>query len=159
MFVNSIDWLDHSWRLVTAPLLHTNTNHLLMNLAAYGLIYSFSHESLTSWRMPVVTLVCGTLSTLGFALSPSELSSLVGLSGALHGCLIYLAFCEWKQSPKLMSATIVLVLVKVAWEQTFGAPAHTAELIGASVAIWSHLTGVIAGALLAVSRLTFLSNT
>lgn len=154
-FINHSNWSLQPWRLLTAPLLHTNQYHLLINLAAYLLIYFYSQESLKGWRMPLVTLICGLLSTLGFALSPTPLSSLVGLSGALHGVLVYLAICEWRQSPKLMSITLILVVGKVAWEQLYGASSHTAELIGASVAIWSHLSGVLAGVALAVSRQLF----
>ena len=135
--------------LVTASLLHTNGAHLAMNLLAYGLIYHYSYSSLKGWRMLVITLVCGFLATAGFACSPSELTSLVGLSGALHGCLIYMAVREWKQSPWLMTMTLAMVSLKIMWEMSVGPAEMTAQLIGAQVAIWSHLSGALGGLVLA----------
>nr|WP_224746080.1 rhombosortase [Neiella litorisoli] len=138
------------WVLLSTPLLHTNGYHLMMNVAAYCLIASLSSSSLHSWRMPVLTLWLGALSTLGFALFNHQLTSLVGLSGALHGIVAYLVIREFNSGPKFMLVLGAGLVIKLAWEQFVGASAHTASLIDANVAVLSHLTGAIAGTLTAL---------
>ncbi|GGA73738.1 rhombosortase [Neiella marina] len=147
----SIPLFQQLWVLITAPLLHTNFYHLIMNIAAYGLIASLSVCCLASWRMPALTLLLGGLSTLGFALFNQQLSSLVGLSGALHGVVAYLIIREFSTGPKFMLFLAVGLVVKLLWEQFIGGSSYTATLIDANVAVLSHLAGAISGALLGIS--------
>ena len=149
IFYNFIPLEQQPLALITATLLHTNINHLLMNFAAYFLIYHYSFTALKSWKMPLVTMICGVGAILGFAATSTENTSLVGLSGALHGCLVYMAICEIKDSPKLMAITLVCVIAKITYEQIFGASSLTVELIAAKVATECHLYGAITGGLLA----------
>lgn len=137
------------WSLITAPLLHTNSYHLAMNLLAFLVIPQLSDSSLKLWRMPLLTLLFGAASTLGFAWLNQELSSLVGLSGALHGVVAYLAIREWRSAPGFMTVLAAGLVLKVAIEAYYGGSVATAELIQAQVATTSHLAGAIAGALLA----------
>ena len=145
-FRTRIPLAEQSWSLVTSVFLHTNFNHLLMNVAAFLLIAWISDGSLSGWRLPIVTTACGIGATLGFAIYEQGLSSLVGLSGALHGLVVYIAIREFKASPLLLGMLLLGVIAKITWEQLFGATELTQQLINAHVATTSHLWGALTGA-------------
>ncbi|MBW8192367.1 rhombosortase [Neiella marina] len=138
------------WTLISAPLAHTNGYHLVMNLMAYVIIAQLSDTALRSWRMPLVTLCLGALSSLGFIMGDSGLTSLVGLSGALHGVVAYLVIREFNSARLFMAVLATGLVIKLIAEGYWGGSEVTSQLIDAQVATSNHLVGAIAGALLAI---------
>ncbi|MCM2679356.1 rhombosortase [Echinimonas agarilytica] len=138
------------WVLLSAPLLHTNLYHLIMNLAAYVFLCAFNEGSLKGWRIVAVTLLMGAVSTAYFACLNDSLTSLVGLSGALHGCMVYLAIREFRSAPLIMSTLLVGICIKIGWELFNGGSAVSAHLIDATVAVQAHVGGALGGLITAL---------
>ncbi|MCL1142588.1 rhombosortase [Shewanella gaetbuli] len=135
------------WRIVTGNLLHTNMWHLAMNLAGFWVII-FLHELHYKRHTGKLILLFSSLCLLegiGLYLFYPQLQAYVGLSGLLHGLFTFGAIMDIRKG--LISGYVLLlgVILKVLYEQYFGASADISELISARVATESHLVGVIAG--------------
>lgn len=143
------------WRLWSGHLLHTNSWHLLMNLAGLVVIIMLHGNYYRGW--PFVFLVVAGFGLSGLALlfwSP-ETSLYVGLSGWLHALLVYGA-CEdvrrhWSSGWLILAG----VAAKVGWEQWQGASNDLVMLIEADVAVDAHLYGAICGVLLFAALFSF----
>ncbi|WP_076585187.1 rhombosortase [Vibrio ostreicida] len=136
---------DQWWRILTGNFTHTNFTHLGMNLAGLWVIsYLFRPKSLSlMWVLLGVSLGVGVLNLM------SNMSTYVGLSGALHGFFAYYALKEWLEGRSSSGWLVLGVIAKVTWEMTMGASQSTSELIGARVAVESHMFGTISGLVLA----------
>ena len=95
-------------------------------------------------------LTAGLITSVGIWFSSPELNQYVGLSGILHGVFVWGAIQDIKQQDKLGWLLLLGVTVKVIHEQLYGASSDVANLIDANVAIYAHLWGAIAGALVAI---------
>lgn len=147
------------WRLLTAMLIHTNAFHLMLNLVAWWVIGYFSVTALRRWRLVVVTLLCGLGSNLGVFLVYPNITRFVGLSGALHGVLIYALLREWQQNRGLMTLILAGTIAKIVSEQITGGNPYVAKEIGARILIEGHLTGAISGLVLALITLVVTAAT
>ena len=139
------------WRVITGHLTHTNTNHLLMNAAGFIIICAaFARE--TRWLESLIVISCICLmSSLCLGLFTDI--HYFGLSSLLHGYLLYFLIAHWRTSPKLHSLFIIAIILKVIGETTqFIDTQETATLIGAKVAVESHLYGGIAGLILSLLK-------
>nr|WP_237292953.1 rhombosortase [Vibrio anguillarum] len=136
------------WRILTGNFTHTNFTHLGMNLAGLWIIHFVFQPSSKKW---LISLLATSL-MVGVSLFLSRMQVYVGLSGALHGMFAYLALQEALQGRRSSWLLVVGVIVKVVWEQIFGASSNTSELINARVAIEAHLAGMLAGLILAIGE-------
>lgn len=136
------------WRFLTGNFLHTNTNHLLLNLAGFGLICAlhYRYYRVISFFASVLVLSLGT--TFGVYLFAAELSWYVGLSGMLHGLCVWGGWQDIRHGLKSGWLLLAGVLLKVTYEQYSGADAMVADLIDARVAIDAHLFGALSGFIL-----------
>jgi rhomboid family GlyGly-CTERM serine protease len=135
------------WRYVTGHFLHTNSYHLLLNVAGLGLLWAlhgfyYQYKSII-W---VILLCIGTSSGIYFF--SKNLVWYVGLSGMLHGLFIIGAYFDVTKKMKTGWLLLIAVWVKVIYEQYVGPSQEIAELIGANVAIDAHLYGTITGSLM-----------
>lgn len=136
------------WRLITGHLMHANHWHLLMNLGAFAVLLAIHGMHLTLLRL-LVLFIGGSLLT-GLALlwlSPNTMIY-TGLSGWLHGLIIWGAcvdICKKWQSGWLI---LLGVFAKVLWEQYTGGSPEMVALIGVNVAVNSHLFGALSGLML-----------
>lgn len=143
------------WRLWTGHLLHTNSWHLVMNLAGLAVI-TMLHGNYYR-RGQFLFLLCAGCLLISLALlfwSPA-IGLYVGLSGWLHALLVFGA-CEdirrnWSSGWLILAG----VAAKVCWEQWQGASADLVTLIEADVAVDAHLYGALCGALLFVVVFSF----
>lgn len=136
------------WRLLTGHLLHTNSWHLLMNLAGFILILLL-HGMYYSGRGLLLLLMAGNL-LIGLALywfSP-EIQIYLGLSGFLHALLVCGCLIDIQRNWSSGWLILVATFGKVLWEQYRGASQDVAALIGAEVAIDAHLYGALTGLVL-----------
>jgi len=70
-----------------------------------------------------------------------------GLSGVLHGLIVFGALAAWRRDRKgIWLVAVVLVGLKLVMEQLRGVPGSLSDLIGAPVAVDGHLWGAISGA-------------
>lgn len=129
------------WRILTGNFTHTNFAHLAINLAGLWVIHFVFQPSS---KQLLLSLLMSSLA-VGVSLFLSSMQIYVGLSGSLHGVFAYLALQEALQGRRSSWLLVIGVIVKVTWEQVFGASVSTSELINARVAIEAHLAGMLAG--------------
>lgn len=140
------------WRILTGNFTHTNIWHLLMNTAGLWVIcYLFTPTRKTLLFLLIIVSTC-----VGLALIFSDIQIYLGLSGTLHGLFAYLALSEALNHRKSSWLLVFGVIVKIAWEQAYGAPDTTSSMIAARVAIEAHLAGGIIG--IAAALLVWLPN-
>ena len=139
------------WRLLSGHLVHTNTAHLMLNGAAIvALWFVFGQNALLGRRHPVVaylglTALLAVLISLGLWIFYPAVEVYYGLSGVLHGLFCFGALSDLYQRRWSGALLLIGCWAKVAWELAAGPSATTAEMIGAEVAVSSHLLGTIFG--------------
>lgn len=141
--------VDHFqlWRLISANFLHTNIYHLLLNTASLSLMWYLFGKNITSNTLFLLFICCSFAVTIGIHFFSHHIDKYVGLSGVLHGIFIFLLYKEIKKHSTLAYVLLFIVILKISYEQFFGANADMARLIDAKVAIDAHLYGGICGVL------------
>lgn len=133
------------WRLLSAHLSHTNGYHLLLNSMGLLVVVSlFSSVFKKITLLPSFFFSALFISLCLFTFE-KELMWYVGLSGVLHAFFaigLYADLCKKERGSYLLGFVFV---GKIAYEQYYGSPESTAQLIEASVFINAHLYGAIAG--------------
>ncbi|GAB2993144.1 rhombosortase [Psychrosphaera aestuarii] len=135
------------WRIISGQLVHTNTAHLYMNLAGLLLVWALHGDHYRPYALPalsIIGVVCVGLLVTFF----SQTGSYSGFSGVLHFLLAFGALIDISKRDKTGWLLIIGLILKVAYENTFGAASSTAELIGAAVAVDAHAFGVVTGILI-----------
>ncbi len=139
----SYEGIQHSeyWRLLTANFVHLGWTHLILNIVALLLISELATTALT-W-LYTFSLICSVGITLGLLLFSPEVTWYVGFSGILHGLLALIA---WQQIHTYQGKVLlILLIVKLVWEQYYGALPATADFTGGNVIVDAHLYGAIVG--------------
>jgi rhomboid family GlyGly-CTERM serine protease len=137
--------LGEYWRLFTGNLLHTNNWHLVMNLAGLWVIMLLHQQYYRSVSFTFIFVALCWLQGIGLYLFYPGLLGYVGLSGMLHGLFTYGALKDISVGMRSGYLLLIGVIVKVGYEQWFGASEQVTEMIGARVATEAHLIGVITG--------------
>lgn len=138
------------WRIFSCNFIHLNAAHLGMNLAGLWLLYLFFEQEIT-FKNWLSLLLVGALGVGGgiYYLSP-EVSWYVGLSGVLHGIVIFGALRALRTIPIMASLVLCLMIGRLIWEQTPDYDVnYLRDTIGGAVLVNAHLYGAVTGALLA----------
>lgn len=138
------------WRLFSAHLVHLNLVHGLLNLAGLWLIIFWvgAERRRASW------LLAGALIALSISLAlylwQPNISYYVGLSGVLHGLLVFGLAPLCAQNLPAGWAGIIAISIKLCYEQIIpGGNSATEVLIAGPVVSIAHIYGAVSGALLA----------
>lgn len=147
------------WRLLTGHLVHSNTQHALLNLAGLWLIASLFERNARAIVWIVLTVLMACVSSIGFWLFKPEMTSYVGFSGVLHGLFFIAAISEWPRDRLVAGALALFLAGKLILTQFMGPSASTEAMIGVSIAEIAHLLGAAQGIVLGwlFRRLLFLS--
>ncbi|MGQ8363803.1 rhombosortase [Glaciecola sp. 1036] len=132
------------YRLITAHLVHQNTNHLLLNLAGLTVLILLFSDYCTNSQQLILFLVCGFVISLSILIF-SDLEVYLGLSGCLHGIFAWGVCQDVKKKRKSGWVLAIGLIIKIIYEQFFYQPGTTEKLIEISVAVDAHLWGAIAG--------------
>ncbi|MGS0692953.1 rhombosortase [Shewanella sp. 30m-9] len=135
------------WRLVSGNLLHTNAWHLYMNLAGFWVILALHEQHYRAKGLSILFFSLCLMQGLGLLAFYPMLIGYVGLSGMMHGLFAFGAVCDIRQGYKSGYLLLLGVILKVAYEQYFGASIEMTQLIGARVATEAHLVGLVCGLL------------
>ena len=141
------------WRVITGHVTHLGWNHLAMNVAGLWLVtYVFAPLG-KPWLWATFMFATAILTSAGLFFFKPQLSFYVGLSGILHG-IIVIGASRWIQEGDWMGfLVLVVVTVKIGWEQTFGALPLSQEMAGGSVVVDAHLCGTLGGLFIALWEL------
>ncbi len=132
------------WRVLSGHVVHVSWAHLGVNVAVGALVVAALGRHLGPW----VFLLCAAGTTAGLFLFSLGVKWYAGLSGVLHGLIVYGALEAWRRDRRwIWLAAIALVALKVSLEEWRGAPGGLAELVGAPIVVRAHLYGAISGAL------------
>jgi len=134
-----------AWRLFTAHFVHLGWGHLLMNLAALGLIWGLAWRTLRVSAWLVISLTSMLSVSLGLLMFNPVLEWYVGLSGMLHGLLLAGVMANLASGHRFEIVLLLALFVKVAWEQLYGALPGSADFAGGAVVVDAHLYGLIGG--------------
>ncbi|GIU49100.1 rhombosortase [Shewanella sairae] len=146
------------WRLLTGNLLHTNLWHLVMNLTGLWVIIALHEQHYRATKLSVLFIILCLLQGIGLLAFYPELVGYVGLSGMLHGLFAYGAVFDIRQGYKSGYLLLLGVILKVAYEQYYGASAEVTALIDARVATEAHLIGLMCGLTCAGIVLVYLAS-
>jgi len=140
------------WRIFTGQFVHSNWYHLLLNCGGIFLIWALHAEHTTAksyaFNIVFLALFCG----LGLYAFYPETHIYTGLSGLLHGVIVFGAIKDINTGMKSGYLLLIGVWAKVLWEQYSGPNADVGALINARVAIEAHLIGVIGGCLFLLEK-------
>lgn len=132
------------WRLLTGNLVHTNYNHLALNLAGVWLLYYLFIEHLTVGLFYSLLLLLSLAVGLGLWWFSPATEWYAGVSGALYGmyfamgCIALYKRDYWSGLP-----VVLLIVGKLLTDEFWPDLAQTnAELIEAPVLTFSHVLGV-----------------
>ena len=143
--INSGQW----WRVISAHLDHLGWSHWLLNslsLLLTALLFNAIKASQWCW-----SFLCSALAVSAglFWLEP-QLSWYVGLSGVLHGLLVFGAIIQIQKQTLFYALILFILIGKLIYEQAFGSSRELEYLIGGGVVINAHLYGAIGGGLAAL---------
>ncbi len=164
----SSQWIDSSWaydrnavqggelwRLLTANFLHTNWNHLALNMGGLFIIWHIYWDiGNFKWQGLFILVPAVLGAVLLYWLSPESVHY-VGLSGALHGTIVAFAIADLKLNRWLGIGVLAGVAIKLAMEQIYGSSEMVMDLIGTTVAVNSHLWGVVSGVIIGIVFFVF----
>ena len=139
------------WRLVTGHLVHLGTYHTVMNLAGLVVWYAlFGMPRLYHLIIMLFSLCLGT-GILIFIFS-SEVDYYAGLSGVLHGLIIY-SLLMVASRDRIYWLFVVGLTGKVIYEHTPGYDVnYLLEQMNAPVVVDAHLYGFILGCVFALAK-------
>ena len=137
--------LTEFWRLWTAHWVHVGWMHFFLNMLAFSFLpFIFPHAR--NWHLCALLLVLPPFISLAFYFYLPYIEAYAGLSGVLHGLYtaVSLVYLQYPQERKFAILVLVLITMKIVWENTFG-QTGTAQLIGSPVLTEAHLIGAIGG--------------
>ncbi|WP_298445816.1 rhombosortase [uncultured Ferrimonas sp.] len=132
------------WRLFSGHLLHSNSAHLWMNLGGLWLLFGLHQPHYQPKRIWPISLLMMLFISAGIYWGVTDTWRYVGLSALLHGLFTFGALHDIQRGWATGWWLLLGVIAKVAWENIYGASEQTATLINATVAVESHLLGVVA---------------
>ncbi|WP_125559543.1 rhombosortase [Pseudoalteromonas rubra] len=141
------------WRIWTSQYVHTNWMHWLLNVIGIVFIWVLHAEYRTPKTYMLHLLLLGLWTGIGIWLFCPDIRIYTGLSGLLHGVIVWGAIKDIKIGERTGILLFLGILGKLAWEQYAGPSAEVGELISSRVAIESHLIGAVGGMVLALPLL------
>jgi rhomboid family GlyGly-CTERM serine protease len=135
------------WRLISAHFVHLGWGHTIMNLLGLWMIWGLLMTNTQSLRCGLVLLFITLATSTALWFFSQQLLWYRGLSGALHGLLIWGLLSRLKQEPVLSAGLLMAVTAKITWEQWQGPLPGSESMANGPVVVASHLYGALSGML------------
>ena len=133
------------WRLVTAHLVHGSRLHLLFNTVGLLLVWAIYPSYFRQAASLLLAVgIALSISAALLVLNP-DVAWYLGMSALLHGLFAAWSLVDLLNGRPIASIPLVLVVLKVLYEQYAGAAPEVVATIGLPVLVDAHLYGVIAG--------------
>lgn len=136
------------WRLVTGNFVHLGAGHLAEDMAGALLLWLLFADVFPGWRTPAVVLAGSLAVGLGLLVGDPGLEWYVGISGALDTLWAAGALGLIRRQDRFGWVLAGFLLVKLTYEQIFGALPFSTVTSGGPVIVDAHLYGALAGALI-----------
>lgn len=146
------------WLILTGNFVHLNWSHLTLNLVGLLLVVLLVWDNFNAIEWLLIILICSLGVGIGLYVRDPGVGWYVGFSGTLHGLILAGAIADLRRFPLNAAALLVLVCVKLFWEQRFGAMPGSESVAGGKVVVNSHLYGAITGAIICLPLLVFNSR-
>lgn len=135
------------WRLISAHLVHLGWRHTLLNCAGLAVLWILFAREFAPWRwLWIVLLATATIDAGLWVLHPA-VEWYAGASGVLHGIWAAGACAMYRRGEPAGAALLLLLVVKLAYEQHSGASLFEGDLPLVPAA---HLFGALGGLIGAV---------
>ncbi|HEY1771605.1 MAG TPA: rhombosortase [Gammaproteobacteria bacterium] len=136
------------WRLFTGNFVHLGLGHLLEDMAGLVLLWLLFEDVLPGWRTPAVICVGSLAVGFGLLIGDRQVDWYVGISGALDTLWAAGALMLMRRRDRFGWMLAGVLLVKLVYEQCFGALPFSSVSSGGLVIVDAHLYGALAGALI-----------
>jgi rhomboid family GlyGly-CTERM serine protease len=130
------------WRLITGHLVHSNSNHILLNSIGISVVLPLIGDKFPTRTLCSLSVFIAFLTSLLLYVFEPQLSYYVGFSAVLHGLVASYSITALRKTPRYACLILCLLGLKLAFE---GQPQFTANLIGIRVATESHWWGFVSG--------------
>ena len=141
------------WLILTGNFVHLNWVHLLLNMTGLLLIVTLVWYNYAAWEWTVIILFSSIGVGAGLFFRDLDVFWYVGFSGTLHGLIMAGAIADLKRYPWNASLLLIVVVIKLGWEQIYGAVPGSEAAAGGAVIVNSHLYGAIGGVIIAIPLL------
>jgi len=132
------------WRLLSAHLVHLSLTHTLLNCAGLALLWMLFAREFTPRRWAWILFCACVAVDAGLWFLRPAIEWYLGASGVLHGALAAGAVSWYRRGDGFGAALLLLLIVKLIYEQRSGASVFAHDL---ALVPDAHLLGVL-GALL-----------
>ena len=133
------------WRLISGHFVHLNLTHLALNYAGLTIVWLLVGRYYSSFQWLVIFSISLLITSAGFWYLDKNMLWYVGLSGVIYGLLFAGAGRGIKNLPIESSFVIVVVIIKIAYEQLIGPTPDSENISGGNVVVNAHLYGSIGG--------------
>jgi rhomboid family GlyGly-CTERM serine protease len=139
------------WSIITGPLLHITSLHLVLDVLGL-LIIGWMLEPRLGRTMPIACIAANVAVAMAFIVIYPELPAYRGLSAMTHGVLAAGAAALWRQDERRLAATIGIALIGKCAFELVGDSVTAAALFGhvesfGSPVPWTHAIAAIVGTL------------
>ena len=136
------------WRLVTGNFVHLGAGHLLEDMAGLVLLWLLFEDVLAGRRMPMLVCAGAVAVGLGLLIGDPQVDWYVGISGALDTLWAAGSLGLVRKRDRFGWMLAGVLVVKLVYEQGFGALPFSSVSSGGLVIVDAHLYGAVAGALI-----------
>lgn len=137
----------HYYLLLSGHLVHTGWQHAPINMVGLVLLALLFAPRFNPWQFIFVLFITGIIIDIGLWTFNPEIFRYRGLSGILHGLFIAGALYEVRLKPRYGIVLLVLLGLKLAWEQFFGAASLLGAITSEHIVVDAHLYGALGGLL------------
>jgi rhomboid family GlyGly-CTERM serine protease len=136
------------WRMITAPVVHLNWHHTLLNTGTLLISWVFFGRTFNERAWIWIITGCTLGISTGLLIFNPEINWYIGLSGILYGFFSAGAVAEWRNHRWISILVFLFVIIKLTWEQILGPISLSEKLALGHVIVDTHLYGAISGILL-----------
>ena len=133
------------YRLFSASFVHLNNVHLFMNIIGIIFVSIFFSSSLKLLQWFLLIVLSSLFITICLLWLNEDIQFYIGFSGVLHSLFIAGAIAEIRRYPVSGWLFTISLMLKLAWEQLYGAIPGSETLTNGQVIVDSHLYGAFSG--------------
>jgi rhomboid family GlyGly-CTERM serine protease len=136
------------WRLFSGHLVHLNWRHALLNCAGLIVLWALFAREFVPRRWLWIVSIAALCIDLGLWFGYPAVDWYLGASGVLHGVWAAGAYGAWRRGDAMGAVLMLLLLIKLAYEQYSGQSVFIGDIPVLTAAHWLGALGGLAAALM-----------